>query len=69
MDKCVADLLICVASLKAYLLACKVGIKEEGLNTESLIACKLWLSWLLRDGNRECGCHAEKLLLQYRIEW
>jgi len=50
----VADLLIRMASLKVYLLARKVSIKEEGLDTESLITCKLWLSWLLRDGNREC---------------
>lgn len=47
MGKCVADLSICMASLKADLLAYKVGVKEESLDTESLIVRKLWFSRLL----------------------
>jgi hypothetical protein len=44
VGKGLVDLLIRVASLKAYLLVRKVSVKEESLDTEFLIACKLWLS-------------------------
>jgi hypothetical protein len=41
MSKGVADLLICVARLKAYLVASIVSIKKESLDTKPLIARKL----------------------------
>jgi hypothetical protein len=47
VGKCVADLSIYIASLKADLVVYKVGVKEESLDTESLIARKLRFSKLL----------------------
>lgn len=44
ISKCVANLLVRVAYLKADLIASIISIKEGSLDTNSLIACKLWFS-------------------------
>jgi hypothetical protein len=48
--ECVADLVVSMPGLQANLLARIIGVKEEGLNTNSLIASKLW-ALLLRNRN------------------
>jgi hypothetical protein len=46
----IVDLIVRIPGLEANLLARKVGVKEESLDMESLIACKLWVL-LLRNGD------------------
>lgn len=41
MSNCVVDLIVRIASLEGNLLAREVSVKEESLDTESLIAGKL----------------------------
>lgn len=37
----VVDLFIRIPGLKADLVACVISVKEESLNSEPLVACKL----------------------------
>jgi hypothetical protein len=67
VSNCVVDLIVRMAGLEGNLLAREVSVKEESLDTESLIAGKLW-ALLLRNGNWVCRRHAAILLLQYKRE-
>jgi hypothetical protein len=40
--KSIVDLIVRIAGLEGNLLARKVRIEKESLDTESLIACKIW---------------------------
>ena len=66
MPNYIADLIIGVAGLEGNLLASKVSVKEESLNTWSLIASKIWARFL-RNGNCKRRLHDEILVLQYKL--
>jgi hypothetical protein len=60
---CIANLVVSMPSLEAYLVACIIGVKKEGLDPKSLIASKFWV-FLLRNRYLVYHRHTEIRCLQ-----